>query len=289
MAKSRTGYGRSDIELGGEVYSVEIKSLNNRYMDISLRTPERFSPFDLRIRDVIKKRFARGSFTVHVNFVSKGAPELKLNGPLVEFYAEAARRLRDEFGISGQIDVPTLLNLKEIFTLEKKGPLEDSDWGSISSALTTSLDQLEQWRVGEGDVLKKDLLAKLAAVEGLLAGIEVRLPEAVEAHRVKLTEGIEKLIGGNADPARILLEAAVFAEKSDVNEEVVRLKSHLDLFRKFLKFDEPVGKRLDFLCQEIGREINTIGSKPSDVKITQAVIEMKGEVEKIREQVQNIE
>ena len=284
-----TGYGRSDIELGGEVYSVEIKSLNNRYMDISLRTPERFSPFDLRIRDVIKKRFARGSFTVHVNFVSKGAPELKLNGPLVEFYAEAARRLRDEFGISGQIDVPTLLNLKEIFTLEKKGPLEDSDWGSISSALTTSLDQLEQWRVGEGDVLKKDLLAKLAAVEGLLAGIEVRLPEAVEAHRVKLTEGIEKLIGGNADPARILLEAAVFAEKSDVNEEVVRLKSHLDLFRKFLKFDEPVGKRLDFLCQEIGREINTIGSKPSDVKITQAVIEMKGEVEKIREQVQNIE
>ncbi len=284
-----TGYGRSDIELGGEVYSVEIKSLNNRYMDISLRTPERFSPFDLRIRDVIKKRFARGSFTVHVNFVSKGAPELKLNGPLVEFYAEAARRLRDEFGISGQIDVPTLLNLKEIFTLEKKGPLEDSDWGSISSALTTSLDQLEQWRAGEGDVLKKDLLAKLAAVEGLLAGIEARLPEAVEAHRVKLTEGIEKLIGGNADPARILLEAAVFAEKSDVNEEVVRLKSHLDLFRKFLKFDEPVGKRLDFLCQEIGREINTIGSKPSDVKITQAVIEMKGEVEKIREQVQNIE
>ena len=284
-----TGYGRSDIELGGEVYSVEIKSLNNRYMDISLRTPERFSPFDLRIRDVIKKRFARGSFTVHVNFVSKEAPELKLNGPLVEFYAEAARRLRDEFGISGQIDVPTLLNLKEIFTLEKKGPLEDSDWGSISSALTTSLDQLEQWRAGEGDVLKKDLLAKLAAVEGLLAGIEARLPEAVEAHRVKLTEGIEKLIGGNADPARILLEAAVFAEKSDVNEEVVRLKSHLDLFRKFLKFDEPVGKRLDFLCQEIGREINTIGSKPSDVKITQAVIEMKGEVEKIREQVQNIE
>lgn len=284
-----TGYGRSDVELGGEVYSVEIKSLNNRYMDISLRTPERFSPFDLRIRDVIKKRFARGSFTVHVNFVSKGAPELKLNGPLVEFYAEAARRLRDEFGISGQIDVPTLLNLKEIFTLEKKGPLEDSDWGSISSALTTSLDQLEQWRVGEGDVLKKDLLDKLAAVEGLLAGIEARLPEAVEAHRVKLTDGIEKLIGGNADPARILLEAAVFAEKSDVNEEVVRLKSHLDLFRKFLKFDEPVGKRLDFLCQEIGREINTIGSKPSDVKITQAVIEMKGEVEKIREQVQNIE
>lgn len=284
-----TGYGRSDIELGGEVYSAEIKSLNNRYLDISLRTPERFSPFDLRIRDVIKKRFARGSFTVHVNFVSKGAPELKLNGPLVEFYAEAARRLNEEFGISGQIDVPTLLNLKEIFTLEKKGPLEDSDWGSISSALTTSLDQLEQWRVEEGDVLKKDLLAKLAVVEGLLAGIEARLPEAVEAHRVKLTEGIEKLIGGKADPARILLEAAVFAEKSDVNEEVVRLKSHLDLFRKFLKFDEPVGKRLDFLCQEIGREINTIGSKPSDVKITQAVIEMKGEVEKIREQVQNIE
>jgi len=284
-----TGYGRGDIELGGEVYSIEIKSLNNRYLDISLRTPERFSPFDLRIRDAIKKRCARGSFTVHVNFVSKGAPELKLNGPLVEFYAEAARRLNEEFGVEGRIDVPTLLNLKEIFTVEKKGPLEDSDWGAISASLNASLDQLEEWRVREGDALKKDLLEKLGQVEGLLSGIEERLPEAVEAHRVKLTEGIEKLIGSKADPARILLEAAVFAEKSDVNEEVVRLKSHLDLFRKFLRFDEPVGKRLDFLCQEIGREINTIGSKPSDVKITQAVIEMKGEVEKIREQVQNIE
>ena len=284
-----TGYGRSDIELDGEVYSIEIKSLNNRYMDITLRTPERFSPFDLRIRDAIKKRCARGSFTVHVNFVSKGAPELKLNGPLVKFYKDAARRLNDEFGVAGQIDVQTLLSLKEIFTLEKKGPLEDSDWSAISAGLTSALDQLEQWRVGEGDALKKDLLTKLGAVEGFLAGIEERLPEAVEAHRVKLTEGIEKLIAGRADPERILLEAAVFAEKSDVNEEVVRLKSHLDLFGKFLKFDEPVGKRLDFLCQEIGREINTIGSKPSDVKITQVVIEMKGEVEKIREQVQNIE
>lgn len=284
-----TGYGRSDFDLDGEVYSIEIKSLNNRYIDMSLRTPERFSPFDLRIRDTIKKRFARGSFTVHINFVSKGAPEVKLNGPLVEFYKEAAGRLNSEFGVEGGLDVQTILGLKDIFTLEKKGPLEDSDWGAISAALTTALDQLEQWRVGEGEALRADLLSKLSVVEELLAGIEERLPEAVEAHKIKLTEGIEKLIGGKADSERILLEAAVFAEKSDVNEEVVRLKSHLDLFRKFLKFDEPVGKRLDFLCQEIGRETNTIGSKPSDVKITQAVIEMKGEAEKIREQVQNIE
>ncbi len=289
MAKSMTGYGRGEFELDGEVYSIEARCLNHRFIDISLRTPERFSPFDLKIREEIKKRFARGSFSVFINLVSKGASELKLNPALVELYRQAGDRLKEEFGISGEVDIPTLLRMKEIFTVEKKGPLVDSDWEAVNKALSGALGQVEEWRKREGAALKEDLFSKLSAVEGLLFGIEARLPKVVEAYRQRITADMEKLIGGTVDPARILLEAAVFAERADVNEEVVRLKSHLDLFRKFLKFDEPVGKRLDFLCQEIGREVNTIGSKPSDVKITQTVVEMKGEVEKIREQVQNIE
>lgn len=289
MAKSMTGYGRGEFELDGEVYSIEARCLNHRFIDISLRTPERFSPFDLKIREEIKKRFARGSFSVFINLVSKGASELKLNPALVDLYRQAGQRLKEEFGVSGEVDIPTLLRMKEIFTAEKKGPLVDSDWEAVNRALSGALGQVEEWRKREGAALKEDLLSKLSAVEGLLFGIEARLPKVVEAYRERITADIEKLIGGTVDPARILLEAAVFAERADVNEEVVRLKSHLELFRKFLKFDEPVGKRLDFLCQEIGREVNTIGSKPSDVKITQTVVEMKGEVEKIREQVQNIE
>ncbi|MDP2688913.1 MAG: YicC/YloC family endoribonuclease [Deltaproteobacteria bacterium] len=289
MAKSMTGYGRGEFELDGEVYSIEARCLNHRFIDISLRTPERFSPFDLKIREEIKKRFARGSFSVFINLVSKGVSELKLNPALVELYRQAGQRLKEEFGVSGEVDIPTLLRMKEIFTAEKRGPLVDSDWEAVNKALSGALGQVEEWRKREGAALKDDLLSKLSAVEGLLFGIEARLPKVVEAYRERITADMEKLIGGTVDPARILLEAAVFAERADVNEEVVRLKSHLELFRKFLKFDEPVGKRLDFLCQEIGREVNTIGSKPSDVKITQTVVEMKGEVEKIREQVQNIE
>lgn len=290
MAKSMTGYGRAEFELAdGEAYSVEARCLNHRFLDISLRTPERFSPFDLKIREEIKKRFARGSFSVFINLVSKGAAELKLNPAVVELYSQAAQRLKEEFGISGEADVPTMLKMKDIFAVERKGPLVDADWDAVASALGGALAQVEDWRKREGAALKEDLLSKLSSVEGLLFGIEARLPKAVEAYRDRLAADIERLAGAKADPARILLEAAVFAERADVNEEVVRLKSHLELFRKFLGFEEPVGKRLDFLCQEIGREVNTIGSKPSDVRITQTVVEMKGEVEKIREQVQNIE
>ncbi len=289
MTMSMTGYGRADFELGGDGFSVELRSLNHRFLDIALRSPERFSPFEVKIRDEIKKRFSRGSFSVHINLTSKGAPELKLNAPLVEFYKETAERLKEEFGVRGELDVAAFLKLKEIFTAEKKGAFEESDWETVRDALGLAFAQLEQWREKEGAALKSDLLERLASLERILAGVEERLPGVVEAHRVRLTEAIEKLVGAEVDTARILTEAAVFAEKSDVSEEVVRLKSHLELFKKFLAFDEPVGKRLDFLCQEIGREINTIGSKVSDVTITQTVVDMKGEAEKIREQVQNIE
>lgn len=289
MARSMTGYGRADFAIGPESFSVEIKALNHRYIDISVRMPDRFFAIENMLRAELKKRFSRGSVSVFINSVSHEQPPMRLNLPLARVYLEAADELKKILGVKGEADVAAILKLKDIFSFERKGPVTDADWPPVAEALERACGQAEEWRVKEGAALKEDLLARLSSVEGLLFHVEARGPKALEAYRARLTDEMERLIGSRIDEARILHEAAIFAERSDINEETVRLKSHLDLFRKYMKFDEPVGKRLDFLCQEIGREINTIGSKSTDVKITQTVVEMKGEVEKIREQVQNVE
>lgn len=289
MAKSMTGYGREDFSIGGDVFSIEVKSLNHRFIDVYLRMPDRFSPFENRVRDEIKKRFARGSFTVHLTPVSAESPALKLNLQMARLYVETAEELERELGVKGNLDATVLLRLKDIFSVERKAPVSEVDWEPLKKALHSALGHVEEWRKREGAHLREDILSKLQAVETLVSRIEARAPKVLEAYRQRLKDEIEKVVGERVDYSRILTEAAVFAERTDVNEEIARLKSHLDMFRKFFKFDEPIGKRLDFLCQEIGRETNTIGSKPSDVEITQTVVEMKGEIEKIREQVQNVE
>ncbi|MBI2411870.1 MAG: YicC family protein [Deltaproteobacteria bacterium] len=289
MAKSMTGYGRGDIQISGDAFSVEAKSLNHRFIDISLRMPERFYQFEGKIRDEIKKRFSRGAFSIFINAVSVEAPALKLNLPLAKAYMDAAEDVKKEFGLKGALDIETLFKLKDIFTVEKKDSIAEKDWESVKKGFDEAFEKLEAWRVAEGKALKTDLLAMIDTLEGLLFNIEARAPRVLEAYRQRLKDEMEKFLKDRVDESRILLEAAVFADRTAVSEEIVRLKSHLEMFREYLRVDEPVGKRLDFLCQEIGREINTIGSKPSDVHITQIVVEMKGEAEKIREQVQNIE
>ncbi|MBI5644207.1 MAG: YicC family protein [Deltaproteobacteria bacterium] len=289
MVKSMTGYGRSDFSIGGDVYSLEAKSLNHRFIDISLRMPERISVFEGRIREEIKKRFSRGAFSVFVSATSVEAPALKINLPMAKAYIEAAADIRKEFGLGGELDAPAILKLKDIFSLERKAPVSEADWDSVKTGFDMAFGQLEDWRKKEGAALKSDLLGNLETIEGLLFSVEARAPKVLESYRQRLWEEMEKFLKDRVDESRILLEAAVFADRTAISEEIVRLKSHLDMFRQFLRSEEPVGKRLDFLCQEIGREVNTIGSKPSDVQITQVVVEMKGEIEKIREQVQNIE
>ncbi len=289
MAKSMTGYGRGDIQIGGDAFSIEAKSLNHRFIDISLRMPERFYQFEGKIRDEIKKRFSRGAFSIFINAVSAEAPALKLNLPLAKAYMEAAEDVKEEFGLKGSLDIETLFRLKDIFTVEKKDSIAEKDWESVKKGLDEAFEKLKAWRVAEGKALKADLFAMIETLEGLLFNIEARAPKVIEAYRQRLKDEMEKFLKDRVDESRILLEAAVFADRTAVSEEIARLKSHLDMFREYLRVDEPVGKRLDFLCQEVGREINTIGSKPSDVHITQMVVEMKGEAEKIREQVQNIE
>lgn len=289
MAKSMTGWGKGDFSIGADQFTIEMKALNNRFIDISLRSPERFSSMENRIRDEIKKRFSRGSFSLHVYAVSSEAPPLKLNLQMAKLYIDAMEELKKEFGLEGRLDAASLVKFKDIFTFERRGPVTESDWEPLKDALQCAFGQLEDWRIKEGAALNADLVSRLEALEGQLFTVEARIPRMLEAYRERLRSEMEKILLERIDDSRILLEAAIFAEKTDTAEEATRLKSHLEMFRKILGSEEPVGKKLDFLCQEIGREINTIGSKANDIKITQTVVEMKGELEKIREQVQNLE
>ena len=289
MVKSMTGYGRSDFSIGGGSFSIEIKSLNHRFIDISARSPERFYQFEARMREEIKKRFSRGSFALFITATSVEAPALKLNAGAAKAYLDAAAELKETFGVGGEIDVEFLLKIKEILYPEKKGIEEGADWEGLEKALDEALSRVEAWRGREGVALKTELLLRMASLDALVEKIVLRAPEVKEAYRQRLTEEVGKLLKDRLDDSRILFEAAVFAERSDIREEVTRLRSHISLFLKYLDSGEPAGKKLDFLCQEMGREVNTIGSKSNDVEITHMVIEMKGETEKIREQVQNIE
>lgn len=289
MAKSMTGWGKGDFNLKGDLYTIEVKALNHRFIDISMRAPERFSSLETRVRDEIKKRYARGSFSVHIIPVSAESPPLKLNMQMARLYMDAAAELKAALDVKGEMDLASLLRQKDIFTFERKGSVTDEGWEPLRAGLESALDQVEAWRAREGEALKADLLSRADALEGLLFTIEARIPRMLEAYRERLKAEMEKVLAERIEESRILLEAAIFAEKTDTAEEATRLKSHIEMFRMLAASDGPIGKKLDFLCQELGREINTIGSKANDVKITQTVIDMKSEVEKIREQVQNVE
>lgn len=284
-----TGYGQAQIQLGQETYSIEVKALNNRFLEMNLRLPERFAGLEAQVRDEIKKAFSRGSLTVTIGMVNADAPSLKLNLTMARHYVEAGETLRKELGVTGDVDVRLLLKLKDIFTYDRLTVDAVESWSCVKTGLMAAFAQVNEWRSKEGAALTTDILARLERLDTRINQIELRVPEVTAAYRSRLKDDMEKLLNGKADESRILLEAAIFAQRSDIAEELARLKSHLTLFRDYASSEEPSGKRIDFLCQEIGREVNTIGSKSADVNITQDVVEMKAEMEKIREQAQNIE
>lgn len=290
-----TGYGRSDFQAAApegeakEGFYIEIKSLNHRFLDISSRLPERFFALEHRLRDEIKKRFSRGSVTLVLNSEGAQRQELKLNLDVAKTYLDAAETLQEELDVDGELDVQFFLKLKDIFTAGRKELDAEALWEPLKNGLYAAFEQMDAWRVKEGQALRDDLEKRLCALEGFIANVEALSPQSLAAYRERLKTEMEKILGGRVDEARLLQEAAIFAQRSDFSEETVRLKSHMEMFRNYLKADEPVGKRLDFLCQEFLREANTIASKANDAPITQTVVEIKGELEKIREQVQNVE
>ena len=291
MIKSMTGYGRaSDSSDAGEL-SIEIKSVNHRFRDISAKLPQKLSFLDNDIRKEIESVVTRGKVDAFISLENKGETRaMEVNLPLARGYYEAIKSLKKELSIEGDMTLSELASVKDIIR-SAEAPVDEASIRSLLfPVLSRALASLNEMRTREGETLKADLLDRISAIGTLSRQIEAKQPELTRLYAQKLEKRIAELSeAAPVDEGRIAQEVAIMTEKSDVTEEVVRLASHLKQVGEFLESKEPVGRKLDFLIQEMNREVNTIGSKSNDAEISRKVVEMKAEIEKIREQVQNIE
>lgn len=294
MIKSMTGFGRSEYTDGKRNITVEIKSVNHRYSDISVRMPRRYSFAEDKIKASVKAILIRGKIevSVMVEYITENDMTIKLNEPLARQYYDNLRELKGNFGLSGDISLEMIANMPDV--LKAIPDVEDEE--EITKAILIPVEQaaanLEAMRKAEGEKLAEDLMAKGQNIKELLAKIAERAPMVVVDYTARLKERISELLDGNAvlPEERILTEAAIFADKCSIDEEITRLDSHLIQMKKIIDSPKDAeGKKLDFLVQEMNREANTIGSKANDISITGYMLEIKSEIEKIREQVQNIE
>lgn len=293
MIKSMTGYGRGEYSNSGYNMKIEIKTVNHRYNDISVRMPRHMSYLEESIKKMIKENISRGKVDVYVNLeYVGGAPiDIKVDMELARSYRDSLERINSELELPGEIRINNVLSLSDIIKTEKKEIDEELLWEVVRVSLEEALEDLMGMKYGEGQELQDDMIANLDQVDIILEEIELRSPEVVREYRDKLRIRIDELLDGSIeiDDDKLSHEVAYFADKSNINEEVIRLKSHIGQFREILKEEETVGRKLDFLMQEMNREINTIGSKANDVHISSRVVAVKAEIEKIREQVQNLE
>ena len=292
MVKSMTGYGRAEDAFGGCTVTVELRSVNNRYLDCNVRIPRLYLFAEDAIKTRVQSMISRGKVDVFVTLDSSGAGKVQVsvNKPLADGYYAALKQLAEEYGLSDDISVSLLSRFPEVLLSEKAEEDVEQMAKDICSVLDRALADFDAMRTREGEKLQADILSRAAAIEAKVALVEARSPQTAAEYRAQLEARMSEVLSNvQLDPARILTEAAIFADKVAVDEETVRLRSHLSQLRGMLAGGEPVGRKLDFLIQEVNRESNTIGSKCSDVQIAQVVVELKAEVEKIREQVQNIE
>jgi len=292
MIKSMTGYGRGEWQAEGKRVEVEVKSFNHRYLDISPHLPRKLTPLEAQVRNFIKLRVSRGRIEVFVQIEesSLGEQKLELDLSLAKDYHLALKALQEALGIPGEIRLETLANFREIFTRKEVETDPAKEWASLQMALERALDSLEGMRRSEGLILREDFLNRLQGLEQMVQRIEGKAPSTLQACRDRLAERVQELAGGMpVDDVRLAQEVAYLAERSDIAEELVRIRSHLTQFREMLDRSEPVGRKLEFLLQEVNREANTIGSKANDATIAQITVEIKSELERMREQVQNVE
>ena len=292
MIKSMTGYGKGQAEVQGLALSVEIKSVNHRYGDVMIKAPRTMMSLETDIKKRVSERLKRGKIDVFINqeINSEGAMVPTVNRSLAAAYVSLFEELRTDFAVDGGIPLSLLVAQKEVISLKEGDLPQENLRQCLDAALTGALESLENMRVAEGEATCRDMEAKLAVVEQLLVLVEGRAPQVAAEWQGKLTERIARLAGDIAvDPQRIAQEVAVFADRCDISEELVRFRSHLKQFRGLFSCDEPVGRQMDFLVQELNRETNTMGSKSNDALLTRTVVAIKSELEKIREQVQNIE
>ncbi len=299
MIISMTGHGRATAPIPGKTLTVELKSVNSRYLDITCKMPKLYLRFEERIKQLIANYAGRGKIELFLgfdNFTDGDEQELSLNKQYLKSYLDCLYTLRDEFGLADDITVSSVAANRDIFLLTKADDPEDEViWSALSAPLTEALERFYEMKKTEGEKLREDVLSKLDTLEGIIEKIKIRLPDIVEAYKQRLTTKIKETLGSmEFDEARILTEVAIFSDKVAVDEEMVRLESHFAQFRSILCGDNAgvknqVGRKLDFLLQEINREINTTGSKANDAEVASLVVDAKSEAEKIREQIQNIE
>ena len=292
MIKSMTGYGRAAQTIAGMAITVEIKSVNHRYFEFSSRTPRAFGFLDERLKSFIQSCVSRGKIDCYVQIESleEADVQVRLNTSLAQGYLRAFEELATRFGLDNDVRVSTLSRYSDIFSIHKAEADEEKVWEAVRTVAEEALSRFIEMRVREGKRLRTDVLSRADSILENVAYIESRSPETVHEYNEKLRTRMQAVLdGAQVDEQRILLEAAIYADKVAVAEETVRLRSHIDQLREFFSAEEAVGRKLDFLVQEINREANTIGSKAQDVEIARRVIDIKAEVEKIREQIQNIE
>ena len=294
MIKSMTGFGRGEYTDGKRTITVEIKSVNHRYSDIAVKMPRRYGFAEDKIKNTIKETLSRGKIDVSimVENITENDVNIKLNTMLAGQYVDNLKELKETFGVDGEITLQFLATLPDVMKAIPDVEDEEEITRAILIPVAEAAKNLESMRAMEGDKLAEDLISKGSTIKKILDKIAERAPQVAAAHTEKLRERITELLGGNVQipEDRILVEAAIFADKCAIDEEITRLNSHLIQLKDIIRTaTQPVGKKLDFLVQEMNREANTIGSKSNDITITGHMLDIKSEIEKIREQVQNIE
>ena len=292
MVRSMTGFGRCEIAASEYKITVEIKSVNHRYCDISVKLPKKFNAYENDIRNILKNYIARGKVDVYISYedYSQSQTSVKYNSKIAEEYMSAIRAASDEFGIEKKINASSLIRFPDVISLEEKETDIESIYPVLADAVKKAGGKFAEARAKEGGHLKNDVLSKLDYIVSLVEKVEERSPEIVKEYRDKLKTKVEELLKGtHVDEGILATEITVFADKICVDEETVRLRSHITNMRDTLSKDEAIGRKLDFIAQEMNREANTILSKANDMELSAAAIDLKTEIEKIREQIQNIE
>lgn len=292
MVRSMTGFGRAQETVDGSLITVEIKSVNHRYFEFFAKVPRSCGFLEEKLKSYVSERVSRGKVECYVSIETLDSDdvEVNVNHSLAKGYYDALKELAQRYELNDDISVSTLSRYGDIFSIHKKDADEDKLWADVSSVLQKAVDSFVSMRETEGEKLKADVLSRADYIIDCVSFIEERSPQTVKEYNEKLLARMQEVLNGvHIDEQRLLTEAAIYADKVAVAEETVRLRSHIDQLRAFFDFNEPIGRKMDFLVQEINREANTIGSKAQDVQIAKRVIDIKAEVEKIREQIQNIE
>ena len=293
MIKSMTGFGRCEVSEGDRKFTVEMKGVNHRYLDANIRMPKKLNFFDSAIRTVLKQYVTRGKVDIFITYedFAENQVALKYNESLAKEYLDTFKKMEETFGLENDIRVSTVSRCPEVLTMEEQSADEDELWKGLKKALEGALKQFVETRGIEGENLKNDIIAKLDGMSEKVACIEVRSPEIVAEYRAKLEEKVKELLADTQmDEGRIAAEVVIFADKICTDEEVVRLKSHIAHMKEtFATEENGIGRKLDFIAQEMNREANTILSKANDIEVSNYAIDLKTEIEKVREQIQNIE